>query len=114
MIDLSDEYEIIDNLETIQYTPKTVTDGQSLRVKNVLRRALKKDFLSGTTLHDETIIFHIWVNQLPDGFIPQVGDHFITVSDPPDERFIPERFNVLQVEEQTFRTRWRLSCQGGK
>lgn len=113
-LDLKDDWEVFDNKESISYTPKTTTLGQTIRIDNCLRRYMTKDFISGTSLHGEVAHWHLWLTQVPDGFVPQISDSFVTISDQPDQRFIPEQWVVLEVEEQTFRTRWRLLCQEAK
>lgn len=109
-LDVSDDWEYIDNKETIDYYPKSDAAGQKIRIPNCLRRAARKDFLPGTALANLTTIWHVWCNQMPYSFIPQIGDHIITVSPANDCRFVPEEFIVDLVEVQTFRTRFRLSC----
>ena len=104
-LDLSDEYLVPDNTESLVYSSKAL--GSTFTVNNALRNLVTKELIEGrhfkdVIIHGESVNFHVWAAEFPDGFMPIISDQFV---DAENITWVVTRLNF-----DTLRTRWKLEC----
>ena len=114
--EIANDWQVIDNLENITYSPKN--NDPTFVIPNANRSMLTKDWAGtsrggpqrsigvGSLLHQEFIIFNVWVNQYNGLNPPVLGDSFVD-----SEGYT---WVVDKVDVATLRTRYRLTCQQKK
>jgi hypothetical protein len=100
-LDISTDYEVVDNLETVTYYQKTSETGygDAITVENVLRRAIGRDFKTPMMQHTMTT-FHIWAANV--SFTPALNDKLV------DSHSVA--WTVKEVGTESVGTRYRLKC----
>lgn len=109
MLDISNDYQIFDNTESV--TLQNQGDG-AFTVSNVVRRqaSISVTDSGGQSWYYQGAEFLIWKNELPVGFTPRIN---AKITDN-----LGKIYNVDSVDDGAFRTRWILKAtsqagQGG-
>jgi hypothetical protein len=104
LIDPSDDYAVVDNVEMITYYRRTGnnTFDQGTVCSNALRRDVNREELQtdGATLVRIKTRWHIWAADLGAGPSPKIND---VIQDAGSVRW-----SVINVDEGTLQSRWRL------
>jgi hypothetical protein len=104
LIDPSDDFAVMDNLETVTYYRRTgsSTFDQGTVCTNALRRDVHREEVQteGASLVRIKTRWHIWAADLGAGWSPKVNDVIQDANG--------VRWSVSDVDEGTLQTRWRL------
>lgn len=103
-IDIADDYQYFDFLETITYYVK-VRDGlyeDPITILYCLRRAQAQSLDDLSQVN--TLTWHIWAANCPDGFLPKSQDMLQAASD-------ETQWIVDPVDIASWSTRYRLPCK---
>lgn len=102
-LDLSDDYEVVDNLQTVTYYTKTAeSTWTSSSISNVLKRVTTKVLNGAVRVTGAT--FHVWNSQT--AVTPKANDKLTD-----SEGFT---WVVQQVMVETLNSRFKLVCEIGK
>jgi hypothetical protein len=104
LIDPSDDFAVVDNVETVTYYRRTgnATFDEGSICQSALRRDVRRQEkdAGGATLVRVDTRWHIWADDLGPGPSPKVNDVI------QDSAGI--RWSVVDVDEGTLQTRWRV------
>lgn len=103
-LDFSDDWRVIDNLETIVYYSKTAdgTYAAGVTVPNCLRR-MQSQMLDDYS-QVNSVTWHIWIDNMPIVFVPKSQDKLTAASD-------STAWIVEPVDFATWVTRYRCPCK---
>lgn len=102
--DIADDYEFMDGVEDITFTPQNPVAAAVASVK-ALRGVLTRgeQYLGATAgIEPSDVVWHLWASTL-SGTVPKPGDK-ITDSD-------SASYRILSLQLMTLRTRWRCVCR---
>lgn len=104
-IDVSGDFEVVDGLKLVTYSSRIADDeyAAGFAVTGCFMEPISKAelMMAGGQFADCTSFLHIWSDNLPNGFVPKVGDRWQM----PDGAL----YQVRQVTLETMQTRWRLA-----
>jgi len=103
MLVLDNDWQVVDNLESITYFVKTAQDtwDAGTSIPNVLRRARTKEFSTlDKQLSSQEVVFHVWANQIAQ--VPKLNDRIVD-----SDTFA---YVVKDVDVHTLYTRYKLTC----